>query len=161
GAVPALTNVPTTSGGADYVAGSDINDFTFLRLRQSPPDGTSALDWSTNPPTQSETLVCIHHPGGTYKRTCFGKFFHSAVNFWAVKWVGGGSEAGSSGGRLVNGGHQVIGQLNGGYNGPGSSCGNPSAPDQFGRFDLTYQAIQNWLGGGSSTNPIVTGNSVM
>ena len=160
GTPPALTSVPQTSGGADLVASSVANDFSFLRLRQLPPDGTTALDWSTNRPSTTETLACIHHPGGTYKRICFGTLFDSDANFWAVQWSRGVTEPGSSGGPLLNGAHQVIGQLNGGFSGPGSSCGNPSAPDQFGRFDLTYQAIQSWLGGGSGTNPIVTGDSV-
>jgi S1-C subfamily serine protease len=57
---------------------------------------------------------------------------------------------GNSGGPLLNANHQVVGQLNAGWNGPGSSCANPAAPDQFGRFDVTYQKIHQWLGGGGS-----------
>src|SRR5207253_1051457 len=82
------------------------------------------------------------------------------ANFWAAHWSSGVTENGSSGGPLLNSAHQVIGQLNGGFNGPGSSCSDPSAPDQFGRFDVTYAAIQQWLLGQQSGNPASVSNGV-
>ena len=151
GAPPALTNVPHTTGGADILAGSSASDFTFMRLRQSAPDGITPLNWSTNAPSAGDAMVCIHHPTGAYKRISFGKFINSTPNYWAVQWNSGVTEPGSSGSPLLDSSHSVIGQLNGGFNGPGSSCANPSAADQFGRFDITYGSIKQWLAGAGGT----------
>jgi hypothetical protein len=121
-----------------------------MRLRQSPPSGAAPLNWSTDPASSGETVTCIHHPGGSYKRISFGNKIGSTGNFWGVQWNSGVTEPGSSGSPLLNGNHQVIGQLNAGFGGgAGSSCGDPNAPDQFGRFDVTYPAIQQWLNGSS------------
>jgi hypothetical protein len=154
GIPPDLNSVPHTVGGADLLATSTVNDFTFLRIRQAPPTGVFYLAWSTNQPATNETLTCIHHPTGAYKRITFGNLVGSDLDFWGVQWTSGVTEDGSSGSPLLNANHQIIGQLNGGFEGPGSSCSNPSAPDQFGRFDVTYKTIKRWLG----TNG-VTGSS--
>jgi lysyl endopeptidase len=155
GTPPALTSVPSTSGGAALLATSVNNDFTFLRLNQAAPAGATALGWSTTAPGTNETLAIIHHPAGDYKRISFGFYFGSDADFWAVEWTNGVTEGGSSGGPLLNGNQQVIGQLNGGFEGPGSDCSRPSDPDQFGRFDLTYPAIQKWIDpSGGTTNPV-------
>ncbi|SPE51083.1 putative Lysyl endopeptidase [Verrucomicrobia bacterium] len=155
GPPPDLSSVPTTSG-ADLLATSTGNDFTFLRLRQAAPSGAHALAWSTNTPNVGDPLVGIHHPTGDYKRISFGSFYASDPDFWAVQWSQGVTEFGSSGSPLINANHQVIGQLNGGFDGPGSSCQNPSDPDQYGRFDLTYPAIKQWIdpNGSGPTNPV-------
>lgn len=150
GPPPNLTSVPTTSG-ADLLATDPASDFTLLQLRQSPPGGTYYLGWSTNAPAPNETLACIHHPMGTYKRISFGNYYANDPDFWAVQWFSGVTEDGSSGSPLLNASHQIIGQLNGGFNGPGSSCSAPSDPDQFGRFDVTYASIKKWLG--TNSNP--------
>jgi len=154
GTPPDVTTVPHTSG-ASYLAGhaegsvsgDGGSDFTFLRLKSSPPSGAAYLSWSTDPPPAGGTLTGIHHPTGAYKRICFGSPVGSDPDFWGVQWYSGVTEPGSSGSPLLNASHQVIGQLNGGFGGPGSSCNNPTAPDQYGRFDVTYAAIKKWLGG--------------
>src|SRR5205809_284970 len=56
GSVPALTNVPHTTGGADMLASSSTNDFTFLRLRHAVPSGAARLDWSTTMPANNSSL---------------------------------------------------------------------------------------------------------
>jgi hypothetical protein len=150
GTAPVLASVPHTSGGADLLSTATPSDYSFLKLRQSPPAGTFHLPWSTETPTSGEQLVGIHHPDGSYKRICFGTFIASDANFWAVRWYSGVTEPGSSGSPLLNPNHQIIGQLNGGWNGAGSSCFAPSSPDQYGRFDVTYPKIQRWVGGDSN-----------
>jgi trypsin-like peptidase len=155
GTPPSIDSVPHTSGGGDLLATAVGSDFTFLRLKQAPPGGAAHLSWSTAAPGTGEALVGIHHPTGSYKRISFGKFFDSDDSFWAVQWSSGVTEPGSSGSPLLNANHQVIGQLNGGFNGPGSSCPNPTAPDQYGRFDVSYQSLKQWLGndpGGDTNN---------
>lgn len=151
GPAPDISTVPTTGGGGDLLAGSSNDDFSFLKLHRTPPSGVTALNWSTDSPSASETLTCIHHPDGSFKRISFGRYYAQTTAFWAVQWYSGVTEGGSSGSPLFNANHQVIGQLNGGFNGPGSSCSSPSAPDQFGRFDVAYPSLQKWLAGSSST----------
>src|ERR1044071_1065309 len=154
GPPPSLGSVPRTGGGADLLAPSNGNDFSFMRLRQSPPSGANPLSWSTSSPSGSETLACIHHPTGAYKRISFGNEIGATANFWGVRWSSGATEPGSSGSPLLNSNHEVIGQLNAGFNGgAGSSSSSPTAPDQFGRFDVTYPAIQQWLNTSSPPPP--------
>jgi hypothetical protein len=148
GPPPDISTVPQTHGG-DLLATASPSDFTFLRLRQEPPSGTEHLAWSTAPPPNGGILTGIHHPMGDYKRISFGHPDGSDAGFWAVQWYSGVTEPGSSGSPLLNANHQVLGQLNGGWQGPGSSCSDPSAPDQYGRFDVTYNSIKKWLGGSS------------
>jgi hypothetical protein len=155
GTPPSLSSVPHTSGGGDLLATAVGTDFSFLRLKQAAPGGAAHLGWSTATPASGEALVGIHHPTGSYKRISFGKFYDSDDSFWAVQWSSGVTEPGSSGSPLLNAQHQVIGQLNGGFNGPGSSCPNPTAPDQYGRFDISFQSLKQWLGsdpGGDSNS---------
>ncbi len=156
GTPPALSSVPTTSGGADLLATSGVNDFTLLRLRQVPPAGTFHLSWSTAAPSSSETLACIHHPTGSYKRISFGNLVGSDPDFWGVQWNSGVTEDGSSGSPLLNGSHQIIGQLNGGFMGPGSSCSAPTNADQFGRFDVTLPQVKGWLGTANPSGDFTT-----
>jgi len=153
GTAPDLSAVPHTSGGADHLAGSAVSDFSFLRLKHTAPGGVSFLGWSLDAPSSGEVLTCIHHPDGSFKRISFGHLYDSDADFWAVQWFSGVTEGGSSGSPLLNGSHQVIGQLNGGFGGPGSSCDAPSDPDQFGRFDVIFNTVKKWLtsssGGGT------------
>ncbi len=151
GTPPSITSVPKTVGGADLLATDTGSDFSLLKLHHAAPGGVSFLGWSVNPPSANEPLVGIHHPDGSYKRISFGKYYATDPDFWAVRWSTGVTEPGSSGSPLLNGSHQIIGQLNGGFDGPGSSCSSPSSPDQYGRFDVTYNAIKRWIDPGSSS----------
>ena len=143
GTVPDINSVPTTTGGANFLAGSDQSDFTLLRLHQSPPDGVTYLGWTTVRPS-TETLACIQHPGGIDKRISFGHKVAADPNFpdfTAVRWFDGATEGGSSGSPLLNAEHQVTGQLYGGN----SDCDNLSGIDIFGRFDISYPGMQPWI----------------
>jgi V8-like Glu-specific endopeptidase len=143
---PDRGSVPHTSGGATFLDGVDDRsgtDFTLLRLHQSPPDGVTYLGWTTTVPS-SETLACIQHPEEFDKRISFGHKVDPGLgweDFTGVRWSTGVTEPGSSGSPLLNANHQVIGQLYGGN----SDCDHPSGVDIFGRFDLSYQMIQQWI----------------
>jgi hypothetical protein len=156
GAAPNVDSVPHTSGGAAFLAGSDQSDFTLLRLRNAPPDGVTYLGWSTAQPTSSETLACIQHPQGNEKKISFG---HKVApesgypEFTAIRWSDGVTEEGSSGSPLLNSEHQVIGQLYGGL----SACDNLSGIDVFGRFDISYPSMQQWIDPGSLAKGTYTG----
>jgi hypothetical protein len=147
GQPPFLDSVPHTIGGADFLAGTTNSDFSFLRLRQHPPAGVTYMGWSTALPATTETLVCIEHPVGDYKRISFGNLVDFDSGFLDIQWSSGVTEEGSSGSPLFNASQQVIGQLWGGS----SDCTDPTGIDSFGRFDVTYLTIQPWL---DSTRPI-------
>lgn len=141
GPAPSLDSVPHTSGGADFLAGSSINDFTFLHLRQSPAVGAMFLGWSTSALNPGVAITGIHHPYGDIKRISFGTQYGADPDFWYVRWNSGVTEPGSSGSPLFNANQQVVGQLWGGS----SDCTNVSGIDQYGRFDQTYGSIAQWL----------------
>lgn len=141
GPPPSLNQVPHTSGGADFLATFGPNDFTFLRLRQSPPTGAQYVGWSATAPGIGAAVTAIHHPGGGPKRISFGNVAGSDSYFWNISWNSGVTENGSSGSPLFNSSQQVIGQLYGGT----SSCTNTGGIDQYGRFDVTYPYISPWL----------------
>jgi hypothetical protein len=141
GAPPSLAQVSHTSGGADFLAIFGPNDFTFLRLRQVPPAGAQYLGWSVSAPSAGAAVSIVHHPGGNPKKISLGTVANTETYFWDIRWNSGVTEQGSSGSPLFNSNLQVIGQLYGGN----SSCVNPSGIDQFGRFDLTYPYIAQWL----------------
>jgi len=130
-----------TSGGADFLAGSAVSDFAFLRLRQTSPSNVTYLGWTSEPPAANETLATIEHPGDSTKKIAFGHQAGLDRDFLQVLWDIGVTEEGASGSPLLNANHQVIGQLYGGF----SSCNNPSGVDSFGRFDVTFKVIRQWL----------------
>jgi len=142
-------NWPATGGGATYLAGVNDtrgSDFAFMRLREAPPEGANRLGWSRTPPSNSETLTCIEHPSGDFKRIAFGSLvgddpLQLGPDFWTVQWSQGVTEECSSGSPLFNSDHQIIGQLWGGA----SDCTNTTGPDAFGRFDITYPIIKHWI----------------
>jgi hypothetical protein len=119
------------------------NDFAFLRMRNTPPTGVTFVGWNTATPASGVTLTCIHHPAGDYKRISFGQRASSSANFRIIRWNtdSGVTEPGSSGSPLFNTNKEFIGQLWGGS----SSCSNPTATDEYGRFNVTYPLIQQWL----------------
>jgi hypothetical protein len=144
GASPSLDSVPRTGPGADLLATSSAdtgNDFSFLRLWNSPPAGVYYFGWSTAAPTSGETLTTLHHPEEDATRISFGSQVGADADFRYVRWSSGITEPGSSGAPLCNANRQVIGQLYGGS----SSCANPTGLDVFGRFDVTYGAIKQWI----------------
>jgi hypothetical protein len=155
-AAPPLDSVIKTGGGADLLASGEPSDFTLLRLRHAPPGNAYYLRWSTDAPRSAETLACIHHPGGRQKAIDFGKLIGSDANFWGVRWSAGVTEDGSSGAPLLNSQGEIIGQMNAGFNGPGSSCADPTAPDQFGRFDVSFESLRKWLAGKSTPVPVTS-----
>ena len=153
GTVPSVLTVPRTVGGADYLAGmagdgvyGGGNDFTLLRLRNEPPADLPRMGWTAAVPTVGTAVVCMHHPQGDYKRISDGTLTNLSNPypewFHQVTWNLGTTEPGSSGSAIVIAATgQIIGQLWGGD----ASCTMPTAPDYFGRFDITYPAIRAFL----------------
>ncbi|SPE59073.1 putative Lysyl endopeptidase [Verrucomicrobia bacterium] len=168
GAAPDMNNVPSTSG-ATLLATSAVppgNDFSLLQLPQAPPSGVFYAGWTTALPTNNESVAIIHHPGlppGDYTRISFGHEVgtgnldaltggggpqDNVNNAWQVQWFSGVTEDGSSGSPLFDANQQIIGQLYGGT----SDCTNQTGTDLFGRFDVTYNNIHQYIDPGSVTN---------
>lgn len=155
GAAPSPSSVPRTTGGADYLSGSGGtgqsgggNDHTLLRMRNDPPSNLTRVGYSSAVQSLGTPVTCIHHPRGHYKRITFGTLTNPTGNFpnfyHEVTWSQGTTEPGSSGSVLMlSATQQIIGQLWGGL----ASCSNPSASDFYGRFDRTFPAIEQYIGG--------------
>jgi hypothetical protein len=140
---------------------AEYNDFCFLRLEGTPPEGTAALGWTTAIPTDGSDVTCIHHPLGDFKRITFGNaqnnpddsrlFPEGTVFFIRANWHTnptlpehrGCTQAHSSGSPLLDANKLVIGQLWGGNSGCGAS--DQYMNDFYGRFNYTYPIIQHWL----------------
>lgn len=145
GTPPNPADTPRTVGGADFLCGSPTysgSDFALLRLRDMPPDGLTALGWTTLAPEAGTDVTCIHHPLGDFKRIAFGRVADWDGIEYEVHWDQGTTEVGSSGSPLLSRAHGlVLGQLRGG----GASCQNLDDPDFYGRFDLSFPIAQPWL----------------
>ena len=142
--------------GAQLLKTSDINDFTLMKLYTTVPSGVRFSGWTTEKPAIATPVVSVHHPDGDYKRISFGQT--EAPNcptdfpsdfcdyFHQVRWNSGITEPGSSGGGLWVGAAadpKLVGQLFGGE----SSCLTPTAADYYGRFDVAFESIGNYLTG--------------
>ncbi len=167
---PNPTSVIQFAGGADLLATGTSTDFTFLRLRDaqiSDLPGIQFAGWTTTNPV-GRTAVGIHHPQGDLKKWSQGAADRFAP--WTgqgsvdtsdshiqVTWSQGITETGSSGSGIFvitgeqNGLQLFVGDLTGGS----SNCANPAGPDFYGRFDLTFPSVSQWLspssGGGKAT----------
>lgn len=148
---PSVNSVPRTTGGATLLATQQSNDFTLLRIKNTPPSGLTYAGWTTESPSSAQTMTGIHHPEGSYKRICFGNVVESDSNYWTLHWSTGTTEQGSSGSAVFNANKQLIGQLRGGS----ASCDNPNGLDYYGRFNVTYPLIQTWIGGGGATPSVL------
>ncbi len=156
GDVPRASSVPRTSGGADYLAGSSGDagtDFTLLQLRQQPPAELAFAGYSTEAACVGTAVTCIHHPSGAHKRISFGTITDDGSplygfrldpieRFHEVLWHTATTEPGSSGSPLFEGQGLIVGQLFGGL----ASCSAPEEPDYYGRFDVAYPLVAEWLG---------------
>ena len=166
GLPPSLSDVPRTPGGADYLAGinnTSGNDFTLVRLRNTPPAGIPYVGWTTLPVVAGDAVTCIHHPSKDFKRISFGHAVDTGSpieggyplkpyeDYIESLWDridrgdamdGGTTEHGSSGGPLLLAdGQLIVGQLYGGY----ASCYQSEEPDYYGRFEKTLPLVEQWL----------------
>lgn len=139
--------------------GKGDSDYLLMKLKKSIPESINAYwsGWSTDV-NWIDGCAGIHHPSGDVKKisTVDGKtqsisydkdMWNNNTHF-RVKWKQtqngyGITEGGSSGSALFNANQQIIGTLSGGS----SSCGvtNDMKIDWYGRFDVIFTRIQQWL----------------
>ncbi|MEZ4386766.1 MAG: hypothetical protein R3D98_04185 [Candidatus Krumholzibacteriia bacterium] len=141
-----------TQSGAVWRASFSDSDMTLIELSALPDTSwhVTYAGWDRSGAVPA-SAVCIHHPSTDEKAISFedaplqktaylGTATNPAGAHWrVVDWDLGTTEPGSSGSPLFNPGHQIVGQLHGGY----AACGNDES-DWYGRFDIS------WLGGGTN-----------
>jgi subtilisin-like proprotein convertase family protein len=141
--------------GATWRASYSSSDFTLVELNAAPNPAWNVY-WSgwDNSGGAVASVVGIHHPNCDEKAISWENHALQVTSYlgdtvpgdgthWKVNhWEDGVTEPGSSGSGIWDPSHRLVGQLHGGY----SSCSNPSAPDWYGRFSVS------WNGGGSSSS---------
>ncbi len=142
---PPLGSVPRVAGST-VLESSAATDFTLLRLTGTMPSNRFLCGWTAARQTPGESIVGVHHPGGTHMRISYGTLIGPDGSFHQVQWSSGVTAGGSSGSPLFNSAKQVIGQLYGGI----SSCAILDGLDEYGRFDRTYASVSRYLGLGAS-----------
>ncbi len=144
--------------GAVLKASSDSLDFALTRLTLVPPPEYRPYfaGWNHSG-TLPDSTVSIHHPQGDIKKIAydddppvysdFPDGYEPNGFLKILRWDGGVTEAGSSGGGLFNPQQQLIGTLTGGS----ASCSNPKN-DYYARFDMAWeykpdstQQLKYWL----------------
>jgi lysyl endopeptidase len=149
------TCTPTTNGPTNQtVSGSSLlvnnagSDVALLELNTAPPTAYNVFyaGWDASGATPS-SQTCVHHPSGDIKKISFDNnaaapgAFGGAQCWHILAWDDGTTEPGSSGSGLWNQDHRLIGQLFGGT----ASCGN-NVDDYFGRMDVSFPLLNQWLG---------------
>ena len=144
--------IDQTVSGCILLTSQTTTDMAFLQLNSIPPADYdvfySGWDKSGNTP---DSVCGIHHPSGDIKKISLSQSTilqtnidvgNGAADCWQVTvWNSGTTEPGSSGSALFNQNKMVIGQLYGGA----ANCTN-SVDDYYGRFDLSWPLLEQYLG---------------
>lgn len=151
---------PTTNGpvnqtvsGATLLENSAGSDMALLQLDDVPPAEYEVFysGWDATGDFPS-SQTAIHHPSGDIKKISFDNdpAIHGTMadaDCWQIlDWDDGTTEPGSSGSGLWNQDHRLIGQLFGGQ----ASC-SFNVNDYYGRFDVSFPLLTDWLGGCGET----------
>jgi hypothetical protein len=139
--------------GAELLATGTDSDFAFLQLKDAAiarTPGVHFAGWSAGTLQSSAEVFGIHHPRGDLKKWShgtamglaeYGDEVNGTGSHIEVIWSEGTTEGGSSGSALFDNKNRFRGNLHGGY----ASCSKQSAPDWYGRFDITYPKVKRWL----------------
>ncbi|MFQ6037030.1 MAG: trypsin-like peptidase domain-containing protein [Candidatus Aminicenantales bacterium] len=158
--------VPSTLGGDILSTSSKKGDYSFLKLWESPPEGSAFLGWTTEAVAFSEGagLYRVSHPQGApqaYSEHAVDPGAPECRGWPRGRWIYsrdtvGAIEGGSSGSPVANSQAQVVGQLSGacGYN-LDDACDSASNATVDGAFAAYYADIEAWL------NPIPGGGGKM
>lgn len=144
-----------TVGGSQLLASGAAADYALIRINNGDPVPEdynpfyAGWDASGANPTSQ---VGVHHPRGDLKKISFdtdpaGTATYGSATCWRVfDWEDGTTEPGSSGSPLFDQNKRVIGQLYGGQ----ATCSN-NVNDYYGKFDVTYPNICQWIAPGCNT----------
>jgi lysyl endopeptidase len=148
GVIP--SSVTQLTQGGELIRTGTETDYSLLQLHDSLPAGVFLAGWDSTSLAQGSQVYSIHHPLGDLKKWSGGEntgfaeaggAVNASGNYLRVVWEEGTTEGGSSGAALLDTEQRLRGKLHGGY----ASCSNPTAPDYYGRFDLSYPALRPWL----------------
>jgi hypothetical protein len=141
-----LDGDPSNSvSGAVMKAFSDSLDFSLVELSLIPPPEFRPYyaGWDKRS-TLPDSSTSIHHPQGDIKKMAYDSDSPVYSNFASdytpngflkiLRWNGGVTEAGSSGGPLFNPQKKLVGTLTGGQ----ATCNNP-VNDYYSRFDMAWE----------------------
>lgn len=159
GSLPSLSTRPRSNRAILLATSSRFlggNDSTLLRFENDPSDEQGFAAWTTDSPNNNQTVIGIHHPGGSYKRYSMGRVTQQQpicgslplTRYLYNDWDVGTTEPGSSGSPLFNENFEVVGQLFGicFFQGTEPGCDNPSDYNNlFGRFSFTFPLISSFL----------------
>jgi len=156
------TSAIAQTGGAILLATHAPSDTSLFRLNSTPPQGASIYfnGWDRTDGPFSDAAA-IHHPNADAKRislsagsirpddTDYGQDNAPGLNHWRVDhYAAGTTEAGSSGGGLIDSAHHLRGVLSGGT----ADCAIPDGYDLYGRMSAAWQGggtpatrIADWL----------------
>lgn len=147
-----------TVSGSVMLAQGNSADYALLEINSGNPIPLAYnpyyAGWDasgTNPTSQ----VGIHHPSGDIKKISFDTdpagtaSYGGATNWRIFNWEDGTTEPGSSGSPLFDQNHRIIGQLYGGQ----ATCSN-NVNDYYGKFDITYPNVCQWLAPGCNTTVV-------
>jgi hypothetical protein len=150
--------------GANLLATQSSNDFSLLRLLNSPPGGTVFSGWTSAAQSTGTSVFGLHHPDGyippsipSYLRRSSGSIMSTnasclnLVNGYGIGWMSGTVEPGSSGsGLFASNGHRLIGVLSCGPAPP--TCNNPWA--NYSKFANFYSQIRQYIYSGTPSAPV-------
>jgi hypothetical protein len=160
------SSMQTLVGGAALLYANSLTDTSFMRLNSTPPASAWYAAWTASLPPLNSAVTGIHNPSGDLQKISFATITgylkcpttpgsssyscssatSSSADHLKLVWNQGITEGGSSGSGLwltSGSSHYLIGQLHGGS----SYCSAPTAPDNYGRFDVAYNtALYQWLG---------------
>ena len=163
----------TLTGGATLLYASSVTDTSFLKLNSTPPAGAVYTGWDSNAPALGTAVTGVHHAQGDLQKISFGTLesfedcavpdpisdtftcnasTQASAEYLNINFTSGITESGSSGSGLFKtsgGAHYLIGQLYGGD----TSCNNPNGTNDYGRFDVAFNAaLHQWLSGGTTVS---------
>jgi hypothetical protein len=150
------------TGGATLLAAHAASDTSLFRLNTPPPQNANVYfnGWDrTDVPFGN--AAAIHHPDADAKRISltagsvipddkdYGQNLVPGINHWRVDhYAAGTTEAGSSGGGLIDAAHHLRGVLSGGN----ADCATPDGYDEYGRISVAWQGggtpatrVSDWL----------------
>ena len=144
-----------TVGGGTLLNSGAGSDYALLEINNGNPIPTAYnpfyAGWDATG-TFPTNQTAIHHPSGDLKKISFdndaaGQATYGSAQCWRIfNWEDGTTEPGSSGSPLFDQNQRIIGQLYGGQ----ATCSN-NVNDYYGRFDVTFPSICNWLAPGCGT----------
>ena len=141
------------NGGARLLYTNPQRDTTLLELNKAPPPGAFYAGWSNQPLTRLGTpVIGFHHPVGDVKKYSSGKVIETNVTvnnhrpYFAITWLEGVTEEGSSGSGLFTLSPTGDYQLRGGLYGGTSSCMAEGSPDYYSRFSDVFERIRPYFG---------------